>query len=82
MNDMVSAHSYNIKGLQQASPGGMRGSPSGFDAEGEVTGPENQMRQQQFSGALLGELASQKSKYTKRMLGLEKQTEQLRMEKQ
>ena len=78
LNDMISAHSYKLHGV---SPGGMRGSPSGFDENVEITGAENQMRQQQFSGALLGELASQKSKYNKRMQGLEKQTEQLRMEK-
>ena len=38
-------------------------------------------RQQQFSGALLGELATQKSKFNKKFHILEKQVDQLRAEK-
>ena len=48
MNDMVSAHSYKLQGLQQVSPGDMRGrgSPSGYAEDADVSRPENQMRQQ------------------------------------
>ena len=86
MNDILSAHSY-------AKPGGAFGqenlyspqlgaSPGGAQVwDDNVDGGDQQYRQQQFSGALLGELASQKSKYNRKLVSLEKACEQLRAEK-
>ena len=59
-----------------ASPGG-----PGHNAFDDGEGDQLQMRQQQFSGALLGEIAAQKNKFTKRLVNQEKVIEQLRNEK-
>ena len=74
MNDILSAHSYyNVKGAQVRGIAGtdlpayspqLQGSPgapnAAWDDEAGVGAMEQQMRYQQFSGAVLSELTAQK----------------------
>jgi hypothetical protein len=83
MNDILSAHSfYQNKGQGRAqalySPniGGSPGAPNAHWEEGD-----NNDRYNQFNGAVLGEIASQKQKFQKRLVNQERQIEQLRSEK-
>jgi len=93
MNDVLSAHSYyqhKAMGLRGASAlgqemyspqiGASPNGPAGWDEHGE--GMESQGRFQQFNGALLGEIQSQKSKFAKKFHAMERQVEQTRLEKQ
>lgn len=59
-----------------ASPNG----PAGWDENAE--GTDGQARFQQFNGALLGEIQSQKSRFAKKFTVMERQVEQMRLEKQ
>lgn len=83
MNDILSAHSFyqnKAKGQGSAmySPniGGSPGAPQPQWDEGA-----DYDRYNQFNGAVLGEIASQKQKFGKKVLSLERQIEQLRSEK-
>ena len=70
MNDLMSGQD-NIYSPHGGSPGAAGNwEENEFDAR------------QQYNGALLGELASQKQKYNKKFTALEKVVDQLRLEKQ
>lgn len=79
MNDLLSQKNSALAGGEMIySPQtGSPGAPHAWDGEGEYLGD----RQQQFHGAVLSELAAQKSRYSKKVNGLEKQVESLRAEK-
>ena len=82
MNDILSAHSFyqnKAKGSAMYSPniGGSPGAPQPQWDEGAG----DYERYNQFNGAVLGEIASQKQKFGKKIISLERQIEQLRSEK-
>jgi hypothetical protein len=84
MNDILSAHSFYQNKAHGRAPsqlyspnvGGSPGAPNPQWEEGA-----DYDRMNQFNGAVLGEIASQKNKFQKKVVGLERQIEQLRSEK-
>lgn len=86
LNDILSANSVNrhLMGAGSALGGDMfspnigasPGLGTHWDENADVPMDPN-FRQQQLSGALMGELASQKSKFSKKMVQLERQNDKL-----
>lgn len=84
INDILSAHSYyQSKAPYLKNADGVRSmiASSPVMEEGDLD-PAQAARFQQFNGALLSEISSQKHKFAKKYQILERQNEQLRMEKQ